>query len=263
VATLRQAVAASPDNALTRLNLGTSLYLSGDRDGALEQYRAAVQLSPSLARAHFGIGVVLESRRQDREAIEAFAAAVRSDPAYDEARFSLANALRRGGRVGESLEHYEAVLARNPSTSQASFGYAMALVRLGRFREARDRFERDARVFADQPGFTHALARLLAAAPDDRVRDGARALSLIKPLVDGQPPSPATAETMAMAFAETGRFDEAVKWQSQAIDLARRGGRPDLARHLAANLALYQSGRPCRVPWTDDDPVHHPQPSPD
>ena len=263
VATLRQAVAASPDNAFTRLNLGTSLYLSGDRDGALEQYRAAVRLSPSLARAHFGIGVVLESRRQDREAIEAFAAAVRSDPAYDEARFSLANALRRSGRVSESLEHYEAVLARNPSTSQASFGYAMALVRLGRFREARDRFERDARVFADQPGFTHALARLLAAAPDDRVRDGARALSLMKPLVDGQPPSPATAETMAMAFAETGRLDEAVKWQSQAIDLARRGGRPDLARHLAANLALYQSGRPCRVPWTDDDPVHHPQPSSD
>ena len=34
----------------TRLNLGTALYMQGDADGALEQYRAAVRLSPSLAR---------------------------------------------------------------------------------------------------------------------------------------------------------------------------------------------------------------------
>jgi len=201
---------------------------------------------------------VLESRRQDRDAIDAFTAAVRSDPAYDEARFSLANALRRSGRVAESLPHYEAVLQHNPGTSQASFGYAMGLVRLGRYRAARDRLERDARVFADQPGFAHALARVLAAAPDDGVRDGARALALVKPLAEGQR-SPATAETMAMALAETGRFDEAVRWQLEALDMARRAGRPDAVPHLTANLRLYESRRPCRIPWTDDDPVHHPQ----
>ena len=262
VQALRQAIAVAPDNAFTRLNLGTSLYLTGDRVAALEQYRAAVRLSPSLARAHFGIGVVLEGRGQDREAIDAFNAAVQSDPNYDEARFSLANALRRAGRVSDSLVHYQAVLERNPGTSQAAFGYAMALVRLGRYREARDRLERDSRVYADQPGFAHALARVLAAAPDDGVRDGARALTLVQPLASSQR-SPAVIETMAMALAETGRFDDAVRWQSEALSLARRGGRPDLVAHLTANLRLYEARRPCRTPWTDDDPVHHPQPSPD
>jgi tetratricopeptide (TPR) repeat protein len=258
VKALREAVERSPDNAFTRLNLGTSLYLSGDRDAALEQYRAAVRLSPSLARAHFGIGVALEARRQDREAIEAFTAAVRSDPAYDEAHFSLANALRRTGRTAESLPHYEAVLQRNPGTSQASFGYAMALVRLGRYREARDRLEHDVRVFADQPGFAHALARVLATAPDAGVRDGARAVAILQPLVEGQS-SPAVVETMAMALAETGQFDEAVRMQRELLEAARRGGRRDLVPHLAANLRLYEARRPCRTPWPDDDPVHHPQ----
>ena len=261
VKVLREAAVLSPDNAGTRLNLGTSLYASGDHDGALEQYRAAVRLSPSLARAHFGIGVVLESRRQDREAIEAFGAAVRSDPGYDEARFALAEALRRSGRVEESLAHYDAVLQHNPSVSQASFGYAMGLVRLQRYRDARDRLDRDARVFADQPGIAHALARLLAAAPDDQVRDGARALALVTPLAEAQR-SPAVVETLAMALAETGRFDEAVRLQTELLQMARRGGRADLVPHLAANLRLYQARRPCRIPWTDDDPVHHPQPSP-
>jgi tetratricopeptide (TPR) repeat protein len=261
IATLRKAIDMAPDNAFTRLNLGTSLYLAGDGDGALEQYRTAVRLMPSLARAHFGIGTVLESRRQDREAIEAFTAAVRHDPDFVEAHFSLANALRRTGRVADSLTHYDTVLARSPAASPAAFGYAMALVRLGRYRDARDRLDRDVRAFPDQPGFAHALARLLAAAPDDQVRDGARALALLQPLVAGPERSPALAETMAMALAETGRFDEAVRWQSDAMGLVRRAGRPDLAARFAANLRLYQNRRPCRTPWTDDDPVHHPEPA--
>jgi tetratricopeptide (TPR) repeat protein len=257
---LRQAVAIAPNNGFTRLNLGTALYMTGDSGAALEQYQAAVRLQPGLAKAHFAIGTVLETRRQDRDAIEAFTAAVRADPGYVEAHFSLANALRRTGRVADSLVHYDAVLTRSPAVSQASFGYAMALVRLGRFREARDRLERDARVFADQPGFAHALARVLAAAPDDQVRDGARALTVVAPLVDSGQRSPALSETMAMALAEVGRFDEAVRWQREALDLARRAGRREMIAHLGANLQLYERRTPCRTPWTNDDPVHHPAP---
>ena len=66
------------------------------------------------------------------------------------------------------------------------------------------------------------------------------------------------AETMAMALAETGRFEEAVQWQSDAIRAATQGKREDWVRRLNANLRLYESGRPCRTPWTLDDPVHHP-----
>jgi len=261
VADLRKAVALTPEAAGTRLNLGTALYMSGDAEGALEQYRVAVRLSPGLARAHFGIGVVLETRRRDPEAIAAFAAAVQHDPNYVEARFSLANALRRSGRVEESLPHYLEVLRLAPAVSQAGFGYAMGLVRLGRYREARDRLERDARSFPDQPGIAHALARLLAAAPDDEVRDGGRALRLVGELTKTQPRTPVLTETMAMALAEVGRFEEAAQWQSEALDAARVAGRTDMAAPLAANLRLYQGRRPCRMPWTSDDPVHHPRPS--
>ena len=261
VANLRKAVELAPDNALTRLNLGTSLYLSGDADGALEQYQAAVRLSPALARAHFGIGVIMETRRRDPEAISAFAAAVQHDPAFVEARFNLANALRRSGRVRESLPHYEEVLRASPAVSQASFGYAMGLVRLGRYQEARERLERDVKAFPDQPGLAHALARLLAAAPDDRVRDGARALKLVGELEKAQPPTLTLTETMAMALAEVGRFDEAGRLQREAVDAARRAGRADMVAHLSENLRLYEAQRPCRTPWRNDDPVHHPEPS--
>jgi tetratricopeptide (TPR) repeat protein len=257
---LTRAIEIAPRNAYTRLNLGTAYYMRRDADRALEQYREAVRLLPSLARAHFGIGVLMETRGEDRAAIDAFTAAVTNDPEYLEARFSLANALRRSGRVQESLPYYAEVLRMNPAVSQASFGYAMGLIRLGRYREARDRLERDIKAFPEQLGFAHALARVLAAAPDDRVRDGARAYAILIGLLKDQR-TPALAESMAMAQAELGKFMDAVGWQRTAIELSRRAGRKEGMAHLAAMLALYEAGRPCRTPWTSDDPVHRPQPS--
>jgi tetratricopeptide (TPR) repeat protein len=258
---LTKAVALEPANAFTRLNLGTALYMQGNADRALQEYREAVRLSPGLARAHFGIGALMEARGQDGEAIAAFRAAVASDPGYVEARFSLANALRRSGRVSESLTHYDEVLRANPAVSQAGFGYAMALVRLGRYQDARARLEAGMKTFPDQAGFAHALARLLAAAPEDGVRDGARALSIMNELMKAQQ-TLAMAETMAMALAEVGRFDDAVQWQRDAIAAARDGKQEEMARRLSANLLLYQNRKPCRSPWADDDPVHRPVPAP-
>lgn len=254
---LRKAIAIAPNNAFSRLNLATSYYMAERPDDALEQYREAVRLSPALARAHLGIGVVMAARGDDAAAIGAFEAAVAADAAFTEARFSLANALRRSGRVADALPHYAAVLKSDPAVSQASFGYAMGLVKLGRYREARARLEADTRAFPDQRGFAHALARLLAAAPDDAVRDGARALTIVEALVKAEQ-SLAVGETMAMALAETGRFDEAAQWQRQVIASAG-GERPDVRARLAAQLRDYERGRPAREPWAATDPVHRPQ----
>ena len=218
---LRQAIAVAPNNGFTRLNLGTALYMTGDAAGALEQYQAAVRLRPGLAKAHFAIGVLKETAGDDAAALDAFAAAVRAEPASAEARLSLADALRRTGRVEEALPHYADVLRTNPSASQASFGYAMGLVRLKRYAEARDRLVEAVRAYPDQPGFAHALARLLAAAPDDRVRDGQRALSIMNELLKTQN-TLGTAETMAMVFAELGQWPQAIDWQRQTIQAARQ-----------------------------------------
>jgi tetratricopeptide (TPR) repeat protein len=257
---LRQAIEAAPDNAFTRLNLGTALFETGDATGALEQFQTAVKLSPGLAKAHYGIGIVMEAAGRDREAIEAFSAAVAADPASVEARLSLADALRRSGRMDESLRHYAEVIKASPAVSQARFGYAMALVRLRRFQEARDRLADAVKTFPDQPGLAHALARLLAAAPDARVRDGRRAMTLMQDLLKTQR-TLELMQTMAMTLAELGQYEEAVNWQREAIAAANQAGRRDLGPRLQENLTLYESRQPCRTPWREDDAVFHPRPN--
>jgi hypothetical protein len=127
----------------------------------------------------------------------------------------------------------------------------MALVRLRRYQEARDRLTDGMNAFPSKPAFAQALARLLAAAPDDRVRDGRRALAIIHELLKQQQ-STELGETMAMALAASGQYEEAVALQRALLATAQRAGREDLALVMAANLKLYESRQPCRVPWTDD-----------
>jgi hypothetical protein len=137
----------------------------------------------------------------------------------------------------------------------------MALVRLRRFSDARRALEEGAAMHADQPGFAHALARVLSAAPGDGVRDGARAWTIVQALEQQYGANLALSETAAMALAEIGRFEDAVGRQRGAIDAAVKLGRGDLVATLRANLASYESRTPCRQPWADDDPVHRPRAS--
>jgi tetratricopeptide (TPR) repeat protein len=260
VVALRQALQLAPDNASTHLNLGTALFETGDAAGAVAEFREATRQSPGLAKAHYGIAIVSEAAGRDKEALDEFAEAVKNDPDAAEMRLSFGDALRRAGRDAASLPQYTAVIKTNPSASPAYFGSAMALVHLKRWREARSALERATTTFPDQAGFAHALARVLAAAPDDRVRDGQRALSIAGSLLKSQ----RTLElmrTMAMALAEVGRFDEAATWQREAMTAAAQSNRRDLTATLSETLSSYEQRRPCRVPWPEDDAIFRPRPN--
>ena len=257
----RKGLEAAPDDPALHQNLGSALFLAGDGDGAEAEFRRALRLAPGYARAHFSLALISEARGQDDLAVAGFADAVKQAPDMADARLSLANALRRTGRVADALDHYRRVFEDDSSASQARFGYAIGLVRLGRDAEARASIEESVARFADQPGFSHALARLLAASPADGVRDGTRGLAIVEALEKQYGATPALLETKAMALAEVGRFPEAVARQRDAIAAARRQGRQDLADRMGENLRLYESKQPCRTPWPPDDPIHHPRPA--
>jgi tetratricopeptide (TPR) repeat protein len=257
VAYFQKAIELAPNDPGARQKLGSALFLTGDVRGALAQFEEAARISPTFAKAQYSIGVLLASNGRHREAIERFSAAVKDDPKYLEARLALADALRRQGQVQEALRHYAEVVKADPKIGEAWFGYAMGLVRLRRYAEARDWLAEGVRVQPAQVDLAHALARLLAAAPDDRVRDGQRALSIMEGVIKTSRTID-VGETMAMALAELGRYREAADWQRDAIAAAEAGGQRDLARRMADNLHLYSRHEPCRTPWRADDPVNAP-----
>lgn len=251
-ASFRRGIELAPANPSLRHRLGTALFMMGDERGGLAQFEEAVRVSPEYAQAHYSLGLILEGNGRFEEALHRFSAAVRYEPSYAEARLRLARLLRRIGRPNEALSEYAQVIIIDPRGAEAPIGYAMALVGLGRYQEARDRLEEGMRLYPDQPMFAKALARLLAAAPDARARDGQRAMMLVQELLEQQR-SFDLGEAMAMALAEVGQYAEAASWQRDVMSIAKQAGRDDLVQRMAENLRLYERGEPCRIPWRDDE----------
>ncbi|HEY7169882.1 MAG TPA: tetratricopeptide repeat protein [Vicinamibacterales bacterium] len=248
----RKGLAIKPDDPSLRHRLGTALYQMGDVKGAMEEFERVTRTSPDFAKAHFSLGVLKYAGGQYDGAVEQFSLAVKSDPSYLQARVQLANALTRTGRPQDALKEYERVLAVNPTMADAETGYAATLIRLRRYAEARDRLREATNAHADQLFYPHALSRLLAAAPDDAVRDPAQAQAIVDRLVQHNQ-SLEIGETQAMILAERRQFPQAAALQRQLIAAADQASQPQLSRQLAANLRRYEQGQPCRTPFREDE----------
>lgn len=251
VSQFRQGVELAPDSLALRHKLATALLLVNDVPAAVGELEEILRRAPDFSEAHYSLGVLdLGAGRLD-QALVRFTAAVRGDSAYLPARLQLANTLRARGRFQAALDHYAVVIDRDPRLEEARFGYAVTLMRLRRYADARRHLLEAVRLFPGQPGFVNALARIYAAAPDVGVRDGPGARALADQLVSSGA-TLETAETMAMALAETGEFASAAKWQRDAIAVATRAGLVELAARMTDNLRLYERRQPCRTPWRDD-----------
>ena len=51
-----------------------------------------------------------------------------------------------------------------------------------------------------------------------------------------------TLDTLAAAYAEVGRFDDAIRWQLKAIELAGKADTSELIKQLES----YKAGKPLR-----------------
>jgi hypothetical protein len=88
-------------------------------------------------------------------------------------------------------------------------------------------------------------AWLLATCPDSHLRDGRRAVELATTACDLSVWSMANnCGTLAAAYAETGDFDAAIKYQIKAIEMS--GRRPDFVGPATARLELYKQHKPYR-----------------
>lgn len=248
---------SSPDDANVLVNMGSALVALGRTEEALELLHRAIELDPSHVLAHFNLGTIAARDGDDELAIRYYESALVADPANAESHFNLGNALRRRARFEEALTHYRRAVEGDPAHITAWLAEALTMIRLHRWADARRRLDEAVTTFPADRELKNALVRVLAAAPDAQVRDGARALALAERLLSEQRSLPFV-EAYAMAAAESGDYDLAVRTQEDALSAVRQAGREELVEGIVTHLERYRDRRPCRLPWPDDDPMLSP-----
>jgi tetratricopeptide (TPR) repeat protein len=89
------------------------------------------------------------------------------------------------------------------------------------------------------------LAWVLATAAKDELRDGKKAVDYAKKaceLTDWKKPD--YLATLSAAFAESGDFQEAIKWQTRALEAPEL--EQDKGPEYQQRLKMFEEGKPCR-----------------
>ena len=204
-----------PTNSRARVSYGVDLYAAGRLPEAERELREAVRLKETSAPAHANLGSVLCSLGHLDEGISHLERALALDPDYTAAHGNLGEAYAARGQRALAAQHFALAVAAAP----------------------------------DNPFLLDRLGWLLATSPEDGIRNGIRAVEVAERAVAVTARQDTMSlDTLSAAYAEVGRFDDAVTTVREALALAGRQGSGTAVSDLAGRLSLFQSHQKFREP---------------
>jgi protein O-mannosyl-transferase len=272
-----EAVPDEEADAELHKDFGDALAAQGKYAAAVAQYKQALQLDERLATAHVGLGNVNARQRQPDAAIAQFQKSLELEPGLAAAHGAWADLCVQLGQFEEARKHYEDALRHNPNCVEAHAALGDLAARAQQHEKAIQHYREAVRLrpmHADlrktlgdlllsqgraseavaeyraaleaRPGWVAVagrLAWLLATCEEAQLRNGPEAVRLAEQTCrQTGNRHPVALDTLAAAYAEAGRFSEAIQTAKQAVALARTGGEEALARDAEQRLTLYQRG---------------------
>ena len=237
----------SPESAGIHYNLGVALTQCNRPDEAISHFREALKIEPTCIEVQNRLGLLLADRGQIEEAAACFEEILKAKPDSAEARCNLGVLWMRRGQLDEAVACFQKVLDMSAENAQAHECLERALLQRKNLERVLAEQRERVRSRPDDPTVLSDLAWSLATNPNDSIRNGGEALEFAQraaELSDGQ--EPAILDTLAAAYAEAGRFSEAVQTARKALDLAAQQDKVVLGESIKARLRFYESDVPFR-----------------
>jgi tetratricopeptide (TPR) repeat protein len=247
IAHYEKALEITPDYAKAHSNLGNVLARRGRFDEAIPHLRKALEIDPAAAVFHNNYGLVLATCNRLDEAVAQLRTATEIKPDYADAHCNLGHVLVKAGRLDEAAAEFQKALEIEPNHARARYHFGNTLYRQGRIADAVGQWNQLILLQPNDIAALNQMAWVLATSPTASIRNAAAAVELAKRAVQlSAGKEPAVLGTLAAAYAEAGRFAEAVETAQQSLDLATGQNNTALADVLRAQIKLYQAGSPCR-----------------
>src|SRR5438046_3511234 len=249
-------LAVTSNNDIAHNNLGYLCVEHGDMDKAISHFEEALKIRSGKPEAHYDVGSAfvqmnladaLARKGQSDEAMIHYEEAIKLQPNYAEAYYNRGNVLLAKGRIDEAIVDLEKTLQIQPDDADAHTCLGNALLRQGLLKEAIAHYEKALALAPEDPHARNNIAWVLATSSDASIGDGAKAIDLAEvaaALSGGK--EPRFLRTLAAAYAQSGRFSEALAAAQQAAAIAKMQGKTGLANRLNKDLMLYRGHLPLR-----------------
>jgi tetratricopeptide (TPR) repeat protein len=245
-AAIKQALEERPNNPEFQLAMAGLLHSRGQKDRAEEIFLQVLRAHPDNASAHRLYADFLVTQGKFADAAQHYTTALANTSHPDVKLFrSYASALAHDGKLPEAIAQLKEALKLDPSHAQANFELAEDLCQISQTREAIGHYNQ---AINSDPGLVAALnnlAWILATDPDEKLRNGPRAVELAESACQiTEWKQPFLIGTLAAGYAEAGRFTNAVATAERACAVARETKLDDVARRNQELLEMYRAGKP-------------------
>ncbi|MGB8356250.1 MAG: tetratricopeptide repeat protein [Chthoniobacteraceae bacterium] len=245
----KTALQIQPSDPKTWNNLGISLLATGCLDEAIHACQEALRLNPNFEDARNNLAVALNQAGRSDEAIKQFSEAVQLDPGNANTHYNLGNLYMNIGSIDEALAQFTEALRLQPAFAEAHCSIAIIQLFKGKIPDAIQHYTTALQLQPDNLQAMNALAWIYATSADGGFRNDTQAVSLAEQACRLTGPNEAgPLDILAAAYANAGRFPEAIKTATQALALADASGQIQLSQLIQSRLTLYNSGRPYRAP---------------
>jgi tetratricopeptide (TPR) repeat protein len=244
----RRTLDKTENNPIAHVMLGQTLAQQGDMASALEQYQKAFEIRPEDARVRSARGIGLLSVGQFDGAIIDLQRAVELDPLHFESHVALGKALGAKGKHQLAARHMLIAIGLVPNFVDGYYLLGLSYQRDGSPEQAAEFYVKTIRLNSSHLPALLGLARLRATSPLNTVRDGTSALKLAKHACGLTGNKNASAlDVLAAAYAELGRFADAIRLARKALSTAKAQGQTDLAARIQTHLNAYKQGKRLRL----------------
>jgi protein O-mannosyl-transferase len=242
------AIGYGPPVPETFFELGLVWERQGKHALAPKAYRDALRIKPDYAFAHNNLANLLAEDGKLEEAIDHYRQAVIADPQLETAHHNLGVLLQRTGDINGAIEHLRVAAGLQPGRADTRLELGQALIGVGRYAEAIETFRTGMEVQPQNVALENALAWLLATCPEAQLRDGKKAVQIGERVAElTNRKLPQALDTLAAAFAEAGRFEDATVTVREALLIAQSINDTNLVTQLVARIALYEHRQPYRL----------------
>ena len=238
----RDTLAKNPAAWMAHNNLGALLARQGKLTEAIEQYERALQVKPDFTEVYNNLGNTLAEQGKLPEAVQCYKRAIELKPSYAEAYYNLGNVLAHQGKLLEAIQHYERAVKLKPDYAEACYNMGVALRAEGKVIEAIQQFEQAIQLQSDYVEALNNLAYVLATSQNALLRNTTRAIALSEQanhLTGGG--NPIVLGTLATAYAEAGRYREALETVTRAVQLPATKSNLALISAFESQLKLYRA----------------------
>jgi len=241
------AVGFEPNSYSALEHVGITLFRQGHVPEARNYLEASLRAYPGWSEAHFYLASLLTAQGNLEAAIANYRAALQTDPANAQTHDQLGKVLARQGNIREALAQFEEAIRLEPENFEPHYDAALALVILGIPEAAIKSYRETIRLRPDWPVALNDLAWLLATHPRPEIRNGAEAVRFAERACQlSQQREASYLGTLDAAYAEMGRFKDAIATAQLAQTRASGAGQKDVAAAAKARIELYRAGKPFR-----------------